>query len=270
MSFDTTITTNNDNDNGNDNTFKPALIIVDLQEDFLPPNGSLAVINGRETIPIINNLINLPFDLKIATKDWHPSNHTSFASNHPGTQPFTHFTTITNPANPSEKYESRLWPPHCIQNTLGSEFPFELNTTHITKTIFKGQHPEVEMYSAFYDPLKNPRYIDSGLAGLLKGKGITDVFVVGLAADYCVKCTAEDSAKEGFKTFIIDEGTRPVYPAQWEKVKFSLGGVKVVSYNSEEVDRVRNLSGDTEYNARTSITFFMKGKALYCKHIIPE
>ncbi|RAL68002.1 hypothetical protein DID88_008726 [Monilinia fructigena] len=178
MSFDTNI-----NININNNTFKPALIIVDLQEDFLPPNGSLAVTNGREAIPIINNLINLPFHLKIATKDWHPSNHTSFASNHP-----------------------------------------------------------VEMYSAFYDPLENPRYIDSGLAGLLKDEGITDVFVVGLAADYCVKCTAEDSAKEGFKTFIIDEGTRPVDPAQWERVKFSLGGVKVVSYNSEDVDRVRNFS----------------------------
>ncbi|KAG4025413.1 hypothetical protein MFRU_059g00490 [Monilinia fructicola] len=245
MSVDTTTTTTattTATTNINNNTFKPALIIVDLQEDFLPPNGSLAVTNGRETIPIINNLINLPFHLKIATKDWHPSNHTSFASNHPGTEPFKHFTTITNPENPSEKYETRLWPPHCIQNTLGSEFPFELNVTHITKTIFKGQHPEVEMYSAFYDPLKNPRYIDSGLAALLKDEGITDVFVVGLAADYCVKCTAEDSAKEGFKTFIIDEATRPVDPAEWEKVKVSLNGVKVVKYHGEDVDRVRNLS----------------------------
>lgn len=98
------------------------------------------------------------------------------------------------------------------------------------------------MYSAFYDPLKNPRYIDSGLAALLKDEGITDVFVVGLAADYCVKCTAEDSAKEGFKTFIIDEATRPVDPAEWEKVKVSLNGVKVVKYHGEDVDRVRNLS----------------------------
>ncbi|KAF7856973.1 hypothetical protein EAF04_009733 [Stromatinia cepivora] len=223
------------------NTFKPALIIVDLQEDFLPPNGSLAVANGRDTIPIINNLLNLPFHLKIATKDWHPSNHTSFASNHPGTKPFTDFTTIINPSNPSETYKTRLWPPHCVQNTLGSEFPFELNTTHITKTILKGQNPDVEMYSAFYDPLKNPRCSDSGLAGHLKDEGITDVYVVGLAADYCVKCTAEDSANEGFKTFIVEEGTRAVDPAEWEKMKLSLEGVKVVSVNGEKVDRVRKL-----------------------------
>ncbi|CAD6441865.1 a989d646-ec67-4469-9dbc-3f3755b89c6b [Sclerotinia trifoliorum] len=223
------------------NTFKPALIIVDLQEDFLPPNGSLAVANGRDTIPIINNLLNLPFHLKIATKDWHPSNHTSFASNHPGTKPYTDFTTIINPSNPSETYKTRLWPPHCVQNTLGSEFPFELNTTQISETILKGQHPDVEMYSAFYDPLKNPRCSDSGLAGQLKDEGITDVYVVGLAADYCVKCTAEDSAKEGFKTFILEEGTRAVDPVDWEKIRSSLEGIKVVSVNGKEVDRVRKL-----------------------------
>ncbi|KAI9648705.1 NAD(+) salvage pathway protein [Ciborinia camelliae] len=222
--------------------FKPALIIVDPQEDFLPPNGSLAVTNGRDIIPVINNLLNLPFHLKIATKDWHPSDHISFASNHPGKKPFTDFTTIINPSNPSETYETRLWPPHCIQDTLGSEFPFELNTDHLTKTILKGQNPEVEMYSAFYDPLKNPRCSDSGLAGHLKDEGITDVYVVGLAADYCVKCTAEDSAKEGFKTVILEEGTRAVNPAEWEKMRSGLEGVKVVSVTGEEVVRVRNLS----------------------------
>ncbi|QSZ29288.1 hypothetical protein DSL72_003801 [Monilinia vaccinii-corymbosi] len=227
---------------GSHTSFRPALIVVDLQEDFLPPSGSLAVTNGRDTIPVINHLLGLPFPLKIATKDWHPANHTSFASNHPGAKPFIHFTTITNPSNPSEKYETRLWPPHCIQDTLGAEFPGELNTTHITRTILKGQNPAVEVYSAFYDVLKNPRCIDSGLASLLRDEGTTDVFVVGLAADYCVKCTAEDSAKEGFKTFIIEEGTRPVDPAEWEKTSLSLEGVKIVSVDGEEVDRVRNLS----------------------------
>ncbi|TEY36632.1 hypothetical protein BOTCAL_0547g00010 [Botryotinia calthae] len=221
--------------------FKPALIVVDLQEDFLPPNGSLAVTNGRDTIPIINDLLNLPFHLKIATKDWHPSNHISFASNHAGKQPFADFTTIINPSNPSETYQVRLWPPHCIQDTLGSEFPFELDTTKFTKTILKGQNPKVEMYSAFYDPLKNPRCSDSGLATLLKSEGITHVYVVGLAADYCVKCTAEDSAEEGFNTFILKEGTRAVDSTSWETMNFNLKGVKVVSVTGEEVNQVRKL-----------------------------
>jgi len=222
-------------------TFKPALIIVDLQEDFLPPNGSLAVADGRDIIPVINNLLTLPFHLKVATKDWHPSNHTSFASNHSGTEPFTDFTTIVNPSNPSETYETRLWPPHCIQDTLGSEFPLELSADHITRTILKGQNPNVEMYSAFYDPLKNPRCSDSGLAGHLKDEGITDVYVVGLAADYCVKCTAEDAGKEGFRTFILEEGTRAVDFTEWEKMKSTLKGVKLVSVNGDEVARVKKL-----------------------------
>ncbi|TGO29347.1 hypothetical protein BPAE_0016g00710 [Botrytis paeoniae] len=221
--------------------FKPALIVVDLQEDFLPPNGSLAVTNGRDTIPIINNLLSLPFHLKVATKDWHPSNHTSFASNHTGKQPFTDFTTITNPSNASETYQTRLWPPHCIQDTLGSEFPFELDTTKFTQTIFKGQNPDVEVYSAFYDPLKSPRCSDSGLATHLNNEGITHVYVVGLAADYCVKCTAEDSAEEGFDTFILEEGTRAVDPKSWETMKLGLKGVKVVSVTGEEVNQVRRL-----------------------------
>ncbi|EMR91229.1 putative pyrazinamidase nicotinamidase protein [Botrytis cinerea BcDW1] len=140
---------------------KPALIVVDLQEDFLPPNGSLAVSNGRDTIPIINNLLTLPFHLKIATKDWHPSNHISFASNHAATH--------------------------------------------------------------------------------LKNEGITHVYVVGLAADYCVKCTAEDSATEGFNTFIIEEGTRAVDPTSWETMNLGLKGVKVVSVTGEEVNQVRKL-----------------------------
>ncbi|PQE20234.1 Pyrazinamidase nicotinamidase protein [Rutstroemia sp. NJR-2017a BBW] len=208
-------------------TFKPALLVVDLQEDFLPPNGSLAVANGRDTIPVINTLLTYPFPVKVATKDWHPSNHTSFASNHPGTKPFTDFTTIVNPSNPSEAYSTRLWPDHCIQDTLGSEHPFELNTTHFTKTIHKGQNPQVEMCS------------DSGLAAYLKEEGITDVYVVGLAADYCVKYTAEDAAREGFKTYVVEEATRAVDPTEWEKMKSSLDGVKVIKLNDEEVLRVK-------------------------------
>merc|ERR1712093_485302 len=91
-------------------TFKPALIIVDLQEDFCPPNGTLAVDTGRAIIPTVNHLLGLPFALKIATKDWHPADHISFASSHPDKKPFVNTVTIVNPYNASETYETRLWP----------------------------------------------------------------------------------------------------------------------------------------------------------------
>ncbi|PVH83450.1 Isochorismatase hydrolase [Cadophora sp. DSE1049] len=224
-------------------TFKPALIIVDLQEDFCPPNGSLAVESGRAVIPTVNHLLTLPFALKIATKDWHPADHISFASSHPGKKPFVDTVTIVNPSNPSETYESRLWPDHCIQNTPGSELVPELDVNKIDKIVEKGMRREVEMYSAFYDPLKNPRVSDSGLADMLRGEGITDVFVVGLAFDYCVRATAEDAKREGFKTVVVREGTRAVDRMGWAHVDRELEnmGVGVVGVNGTEVKRVEEL-----------------------------
>ncbi|KAF4630294.1 hypothetical protein G7Y89_g7848 [Cudoniella acicularis] len=122
--------------------FKPALIIVDLQEDFCPPNGSLAVPNGRTIIPTVNKLLTLPFALKIATKDWHPADHISFASNHANKKPYVDFTTIVNPANASETYETRLWPDHCIQNTPGAELVKELEVEKVDKIVEKGMRKE--------------------------------------------------------------------------------------------------------------------------------
>jgi nicotinamidase-related amidase len=191
----------------------------------------------------VNKLISLPFATIIATKDWHPADHISFASNHSGKKPFTDFTTIINPSNPSETYETRLWPDHCIQNTKGAELIPELDMTNIDTVVEKGQRKEVEMYSAFYDPLENPRVSDSGLAGVLKKDGITDVFVVGLAFDYCVKCTAVDAAREGFRTVVVAEGTRAVDSSAWDEVVEGLKdkGVDVVSVEGEEVAKVRNI-----------------------------
>jgi len=225
------------------NTFAPALIIVDLQEDFCPPNGTLAVPNGRDIIPTVNILLSLPFTLKVATKDWHPFTHISFASNHPGTQPYTSFTTITNPANPSETYSTRLWPTHCVQTTPGAELVSSLNVSKVDVVIEKGKNEHVEMYSAFYDPLKEPRVEDSGLAGRLRESGVTHCFVVGLAADYCVKATAVDAAAEGFETFIVEEGTRAVEQSGWEECKRELNrkGVSVIDMDGEEVNRVKKL-----------------------------
>jgi nicotinamidase-related amidase len=202
------------------------------------------VTNGRDIVPTINKLLDLPFIIKIATKDWHPLDHISFASNHKNKKPYVDFTTIINPVNPSETYETRLWPDHCIQNTAGAELVPELNTKKIDKVVEKGLRKEIEMYSAFYDPLEKPRVSDSGLADTLRDKGITDVYVVGLAADYCVKATAVDAKKEGFRTLVVEEGTRPVDQAQWERMQIELlmsRGVEVVSFSGEEVGRVGKL-----------------------------
>lgn len=116
----------------------------------------------------------------------------------------------------------------------------ELDLTKVDKIVEKGQDSRVEMYSAFYDPLKEPRVSDSGLATLLKSQGISDCFVVGLAADYCVKSTAEDAAREGFKSWIIEEGTRAVDAKGWEDCKKELktNGVHVISMDSPEIKRV--------------------------------
>ncbi len=150
---------------------------------------------------------------------------------------------MTNPANARERYETRLWPVHCVQGTPGAELVPELDAARADRVLEKGVDPRVEMYSAFYDPLKHPRCSDSGLAGVLRGAGVTDVFVVGLAADYCVRFTAEDAAAEGFRTVIVAEGTRAVDEGAWEGLKKEIEGkgVRVVGVDGEEVTRVVEL-----------------------------
>ncbi|KAL2137266.1 hypothetical protein VTI74DRAFT_4997 [Chaetomium olivicolor] len=228
-----------------DPAFRPALLVVDMQEDFCPPSGSLPVPDGRSITPFINTLLAQPtFALKIATKDWHPPNHISFASSHSATnppkRPFLDCTTVTNPNNPSESYTTRLWPEHCVQHTRGAQLVPELDTSLVTHIIEKGIDARVEMYSAFYSPLSSPRFGDSGLAALLRGQGVTHVYVVGLAADYCVRYTAEDAVREGFETYVIEEGTRAVDPAGWEGCKKEMEGmgVRVVRADGEEVRRL--------------------------------
>ncbi|KAI2604643.1 pyrazinamidase/nicotinamidase [Hypoxylon sp. NC1633] len=220
--------------------FKPALIVVDLQEDFCPPNGSLAVANGRDITPSINKFLALPFVVKIATMDWHPRDHISFAANHEGRVPFEDVITIANPHNEAETYESQLWPVHCVQGTSGAELIPELHTSQLDMVLKKGTDPRVEMYSPFYDPFMSPRVCDSGLAQALREKNVTDVYVVGLAADYCVKNAAIDAAKEGFKTYLIEECTRAVDASSWPECKKDIdqSGAKVVSINGPEVRRL--------------------------------
>ncbi|KAJ4352248.1 NAD(+) salvage pathway protein [Didymosphaeria variabile] len=224
-------------------SFKPALVIVDVQEDFCPPNGSLAVQGGRDIVPLLNDLLDRPFAIKVATKDFHPHDHISFASNHeaPNNKPFESFITIRNPLNLSETQETRLWPDHCVQGTKGSELLPELNVEKVHKIVEKGQDKRVEMYSAFADPFKNPCVDKSGLADLLHEEGVTDVFVAGLAADYCVRYTALDAAKEGFKTRVIEEATRAVDPSAMDEVHrdYEEAGVAVIGKDDESLKLVK-------------------------------
>ncbi|KAH7377371.1 Isochorismatase-like protein [Pyrenochaeta sp. MPI-SDFR-AT-0127] len=223
--------------------FKPALVVVDVQEDFCPPNGSLAVTGGRDIVPAINDLLALPFALKIATRDFHPQDHISFASNHPApnNKPFESMIIIKNPLNPDESQETRLWPDHCVQGTKGSELLPELDISKVDRIVEKGQDKRVEMYSAFADPFTNPCVAQSGLADTLREAAVTDVFVAGLAADYCVKYTALDAQKNGFKTWVIGEATKAVDPSTLEQVyrEYEKAGVAVIAKDDGVVQKVK-------------------------------
>ncbi|KAH9862753.1 hypothetical protein J1614_010846 [Plenodomus biglobosus] len=235
-------------------SFKPALVVVDMQQDFCPPNGALAVAGGRDMVPTINTLLSLPFTLKVATKDFHPRDHISFASNHPAPHntPFESTTVITNPHNPSESIETRLWPDHCVQGTPGAELVPELDVSKIDRIVEKGQDKRVEMYSAFADPFTSPCVARSDLAKTLRDAGITDVYCVGLAADYCVKHTALDAQKEGFRTWVVSEAVKAVDPSSLEEVhrEYEKAGVRVVGMDDNEVQRVRDLDRTQDQAAK--------------------
>lgn len=174
-----------------------ALIVVDIQNDFIP-GGRLAVSKGDEIIPLVNSL-QQNFNLVVATQDWHPTDHKSFSSNHPGTQPF-HTIDL-------HRLKQVLWPDHCIQGTEGAEFPRELNTDKVEAIFRKGMDREIDSYSGFFD---NGYRKATGLAGYLRDRQVQKVFVCGLAADYCVAFTALDSIKENFKTYFIEDATRAI------------------------------------------------------------
>lgn len=167
---------------------------------------------GRDIAKVINELLDLPFAIKIATQDWHPRDHISFAPNHapPNNKPFESTITYGNPGNASERETTRLWPVHCVQGTHGAELVPELHVSKVDHVVQKGQDKRVEMYSAFKDPFKSPCVSESNLSKLLKEASVETVFVVGLATDYCVKQTALHAKEEGFTTFIVEEATRGV------------------------------------------------------------
>jgi len=174
-----------------------ALILVDLQNDFCP-GGALAVPGGDEVIPIANK-VQGHFELVVATQDWHPANHGSFAANHEARKP--------GEVLDLHGLDQVLWPVHCVQDTQGAAFVEALDTSRVAKVFRKGSDPAVDSYSGFYD---NDHRNSTGLADYLKDKGAREGYVMGLATDYCVKFTALDALKEGFTVYVFEDGCRGV------------------------------------------------------------
>lgn len=172
-----------------------ALLIVDIQNDFLP-GGSLAVPQGDEIIPIINHL-QPKFRYVIASKDLHPLHHVSFASSYPGKKLFEEIHV--------DHTFQKLWPDHCIEGTFGAEFPSTLDTQHIEKVFYKGIDPLIDSYSAFYDNLHQR---STGLSNYLKERHVQDIYLAGICTEYCVKYSALDALEEGFNVFIILDACR--------------------------------------------------------------
>lgn len=196
-----------------------ALLLIDIQNDFIP-GGALAVPGGNEIITVINEL-QQHFDLVTATQDWHPRNHKSFAGNHTGKNTFDLIEL--------DGLKQVLWPDHCVQGTEGAEFSKELNMNKVEAIFRKGTDIEIDSYSGFYD---NGHRKTTGLADYLRGKEVKDVYVAGLAADYCVYYTALDSLREGFTTYIIEDAVRAISDEGFKKAKediLSKGGQIIIS-----------------------------------------
>ncbi|RPD44883.1 bifunctional nicotinamidase/pyrazinamidase [Hymenobacter sediminis] len=174
-----------------------ALLLIDIQNDFLP-GGSLAVPGGHEILPLVNDL-QPTYDLVVATQDWHPAQHQSFASQHPGRQPFEQIDLHGLPQT--------LWPDHCVQGTAGAEFSPALDQHRIEAIFRKGTTPEIDSYSGFFD---NGHRKSTGLADYLRGRGVQEVHLCGLAADFCVNFSALDALQEGFQVRFLEAATRAI------------------------------------------------------------
>jgi nicotinamidase/pyrazinamidase len=173
------------------------LVVVDIQNDFCP-GGALAVPRGDEVVPIINRLASR-FQNVVLTQDWHPPDHLSFASMHPGKQPFQ---TIQAPYG-----EQILWPDHCVQESPGAAFHRQLDIAQAVLVIRKGFRCEIDSYSTFYE---NDRTTPTGLVGYLRERGLGRVFLAGLALDFCVRFSAEDARREGFEVLVIEDACRGI------------------------------------------------------------
>lgn len=169
---------------------KSALLLIDLQNDFFP-GGALAVPEANKLFPLVNDIQDV-FSLVVASKDWHPLNHQSFASNHAGYSPYEIIM--------HQKLPQVLWPNHCVQNTFGAEFYPLLKTEKIQKNIYKGMDPNYDSYSAFFD---NAHQNDTGLNTYLKEQKVMQLFILGLATEYCVKYSVLDALLLGYSVYLI-------------------------------------------------------------------
>jgi len=201
-----------------------ALILVDLQNDFLP-GGALAVPEGDQVIKVANRLIP-KFDLVIATQDYHPANHQSFASQHFGKE--------TGEVIQLEDLEQILWPDHCIEGTAGAEFASNLLTEQINQIVPKGTDPRIDSYSGFYD---NGHRQVTGLHDLLQSHNIRKLFIMGLATDYCVKYTVLDALQLRYEVHLIQDGCRGVNLSEGDVIKaiqqMQTAGAAII--NSDEI-----------------------------------
>ena len=188
-----------------------ALVVIDVQNDFCP-GGALEVPDGDAVVPAINRLAPR-FPACILTQDWHPPGHRSFASSHPGHAPFE---TTKLPYG-----EQVLWPDHCVQGTAGAAFHQDLATAGADLVLRKGFRLEIDSYSAFYE---NDRRTPTGLAGYLRGRGISRLFFAGLATDFCVAWSAVDAAREGFEAAVVEDACRAIdldgsLAAAWDEMR---------------------------------------------------
>ena len=183
-----------------------ALIIIDVQNDFIP-GGALAVPNGDEIIELINQLQE-KFDLVVATQDWHPENHASFAVNQPDGKEFDIIELNGE--------DQVLWPVHCVQNSTGAELHPDLKTDRIENIIQKGTNPKIDSYSGFYD---NAHLKSTGLSEYLKEKGADQLYFCGLAGDFCVFYSVIDALEEGFTAYLIEDATRSLDGSEFVKAK---------------------------------------------------
>jgi nicotinamidase/pyrazinamidase len=196
------------------------LILIDVQNDFMP-GGPLEVPDGDMIVPVINKIQNF-FDLIVATQDWHPKNHKSFASNHNGAKVFDVIDLNGT--------RQTLWPDHCIQGSHGADLHKDLEPDRIAAIFRKGMDPEIDSYSGFFD---NNHKLSTGLSGYLKEKGISEVYFCGLAADICVYYSILDSILEGFSAMFIEDASRPLFPEKFDDIKCELAklGVRMIKSN---------------------------------------
>jgi nicotinamidase/pyrazinamidase len=192
------------------------LLIIDVQRDFCP-GGQLAVPDGDAVVPQINRIAS-HFEHIVLTQDWHPASHTSFASNHPGSNAFDQVSV--------EYGQQTLWPDHCVQGTPGADFHPNLEITRAELILRKGFRPAIDSYSAF---LENDKRTPTGLAGYLRERNFKRIFLAGLAYDYCVRFSAIDAVHAGFEAIVIVDACRPIGPIAETDRQFAGIGVKRIA-----------------------------------------